>query len=56
VKRRNSWWWKMVAVVVGAALPHVGTLHTGRLKKQTWVEKTSVRALVTCDKTPTTVI
>ena len=39
----------------GGGTSHVGTLHTGRLKKQTWVEKTSVRALVTCDKTPTTV-
>jgi len=28
---------------------------TGRLEKQIWVEKTLVRALVTCGKTPTTV-
>jgi len=39
----------------GGGTSHVGTLHTGRLKKQIRVEKNLVRALVTCDKTPTTV-
>jgi len=29
--------------------------HTGRLKKQIWMEKPSVGALVTCGKMPTSV-
>jgi len=33
----------------------IQTRHPGRLKKQIWVEKNSVGALVTCGKTPTTV-
>jgi len=33
----------------------IQTRHPGRLKKQIWVEKNSVGALVTCGKTPTAV-